>query len=447
MQVTQKNLSDTNVQLVIVADADLLEQAKDDALKELAESVHLQGFRPGKTPLKLVEKNLDPAKLQSQFMDIAMNSMYSLALSKQNLHPVAQPKVTVKKFVPFDALELEIEVEVVGKITLADYKNLKMSQPVVKVTAKDVDEVIESLIAREAERVPVERAAKDGDEVVIDFKGVDTKTKEPINGADGKQFPLTIGSNTFIPGFEPNLIGMKIGEGKSFDIVFPDDYGVKTLQKREVTFTVDLSKISEIKKPTLDDAFAAKVGPFKTVSALKDDIMKQLQIEKERQVDREFIDQVVMKIAEDSKVTIPHVLIEEQIDRIVGEQKQNVLYRSQTWQEFLESEGLTDESFRASVTQDATLRVKAGLVLSEIAEVEKVTVTPEELEIRMQLLKGQYPDPQMQAEIEKPENRRDIASRLLSEKTLEKVRDYALSGSTPSTKTATKPKTVKKPAK
>lgn len=441
MQVTQKNLSDTNVQLTLVADEAMMQEAKQEALEHLADSVRLQGFRKGKAPLNMVEKSVDPSALQTEFLDIAMNRLYVAALDQNNLRPVAQPKVNVKKFVPFDVLELELEVEVVGEIKLADYKKVKIEQPKVTVTAKDVDEVVENLLGREAARVDVDRAAKDGDEVVLGFKGVDTDTKEAINGAEGKDYPLVIGSNTFIPGFEPNLIGMKAGEEKTFDIIFPKDYGVKALQSRKVTFTVTISKVSEIQTPKLTDEFAAKVGPFKTVEDLKNDIKSQLKTEKENQANREFTDKLVMKIAEDSKVAIPKVLVDEQIERMVNEQKQNIMYRGQTWQEFLDAEGLSEEEFRKSLEKDATLRVKAGLVLSEVAEVEKVTVTPEELEVRIQLLKGQYPDPQMQAEIDKPENRRDIVSRILSEKTLSKLHDYATAGAAkPNAKAKAEPK-------
>lgn len=434
MQVTSKNLSDTSVQLTLKADAKMLQAAKEEALNHIAKNLKLQGFREGKAPLALVEKSADPATLQSEFLDIAMNRMYGAALDDQKLRPVAQPKVTVKAFVPFDTLEIEVDVEVIGEVTLADYKNISIAKEAAKVTAKDVNEVIENLLVREAEKVEVTRAAKDGDEVVIDFKGIDAKSKEAIQGADGKDFPLTIGSNTFIPGFEPELIGMKPGEEKTFDIVFPADYGVKALQKRGVTFTVTIKKVNELKQPKLDEAFAAKVGPFKTVDELKEDVKKQLTTEKEYQNEREYSDRLILKIAEESKVAIPTSLLDEQIDRIVLEQKQNLMYRGQTWQEFLENEMLTEDEFRQKQAADAELRVKAGLVLSEIAEKEKITVTPEELEIRMQLLKGQYPDQQMQAELDKPENRRDIMSRLLSEKTIAKLQDYAAKATKPAAK-------------
>ncbi|HUS26476.1 MAG TPA: trigger factor [Nevskiaceae bacterium] len=425
MQVTKKNLSDTKVQLTLTGDAKILQAAKQAALQEVARSLKLQGFRQGKAPLSLVEKQASPAILQTEFLDRAMNQLYIAALNQEKLRPVEQPQVKIKKFVPFDTLEIEAEVEVVGDIKLADYKKIKMAKQPVKVTVKDIDDVLANLRTRAAEKKDVDRASKNGDQVYIDFTGVDAKTKEPINGADGKDYPLVLGSNTFIPGFEPELVGLKSNDEKTFTITFPKDYGVKALQGRKVTFTATVSKVQEVVEPKMDDAFAATIGPFKTVEELKADIKKQLQTEQEHQAERAFTDELVSKIAEGSQVAIPPVLIDEQVDQLINEQKQNLAYRGQTWQEFLETEGQTEEQFRETLRAPAEQRVKAGLVLSEIAEVENIFVTPEELEIRMQLLKGQYTDARMQTELDKPEAKREIASRLKTEKTVAKLVGYA----------------------
>lgn len=425
MQVTKKNLSDTKLQLALVADAKQLQSAKKDALEKLSADLRLPGFRQGKAPAALVEKNINPATLQTEFLDRAVNLMYVTALQQENMRPVAQPEVKIGKFVPFETLEITIEVEVVGEIKLPDYKKMKRAKKVVPVTAKDVDAVIDQLKKREAERKEVDRPAKDGDQVYIDFAGVDAKTKEPIQGADGKDYPLILGSKTFIPGFEENLIGLKTGDEKTFTLTFPKDYGVKTLQNAKVEFAIKVVKIQEIIEPKLDDAFAAKVGPFKTVAELKADVKKQIESERDQEADRAFVDQLVMDIANKTTVAIPAALIDEQLDRIVAEQKQNLMYRGQTWQEFLEGQGVTEEEYLATLRGDAELRVKAGLVLGEIADKEKIDVSIEELDIRMQLLSGQYPDKQMQEELKKPEARREIASRMVSEKTVDKLVGYA----------------------
>jgi trigger factor len=434
MQVSKKNLSETKVQLVLVADAEQLKTVKQATLDHLAHEVKLPGFRQGKAPAGLVEKNVNPATLQTEFLDQAMNLLYVTALQQENLRPVAQPEVKITKFVPFDALEIEATVEVVGEIKLPDYKKIKLAKKEIKITAKDVTEVLKQLTQREAEKKDVERAAKNDDQAVIDFSGVDTKTKEAIAGADGKDYPLLLGSNTFIPGFEENLIGMKAGDEKTFTITFPKDYGVKALQSRKVDFTVTVKKVQEVVEPKIDDAFAAKVGPFKTVDELKADVKKQLESEKDYQNDREYTDELLTKITEQAKVSIPDALIDEQADRLILDQKQNAMYRGQTWKEFLEDQDLTEEKLKEQVRPDAELRVKAGLVLGEIADQEGIDVTPEELEIRMQLLSAQYPDEKMQEELKKPETRREIASRMVSEKTVEKLVGYATATAKPAAK-------------
>lgn len=424
MQVTKKNLSDTKVQLTVSAGADQLQEARKQTLEHLARDMKLPGFRPGKAPAALVEKNANPAALQTEFLDHAMNSVYGAVIDGEKLRPVAQPKVEVKKFVPFDTLELVFEVEVVGEIVLPDYTKMKKTKPAATVTDTDIKGVLAELTKREAEKKDIDRAAKKGDQAWIDFKGVDTKTKEPIKGADGKDYPLTLGSGTFIPGFEDEVMGLAAGAEKTFTITFPADYGVPSLQKRKVDFTVKVNKVQELIEPKIDDAFAAKVGPFKTVAELKADVKKQLEAEQEAQNERAFTDELLLDITKQTKAAIPESLVDEQITRLIAEQKQNLMYRGQTWQEFLDEQKHTEDSYRKSLREDAELRVKAGLVLGEIAEREKIVITPEELDMRIQILKGQYPDAQMQAELDKPESRREIASRLISEKTIHKIKSY-----------------------
>jgi len=425
MQVHKTQTSPTTVKLTITADTGLLDEVHTRVLKRLARNVRIQGFRPGKAPLSLVEKNINQNTLQQEFIDDALNRMYSQALVEEKIRPVAQPNVTVKKFVPFTTLEFEAEVESIGDVKLPDYTKIKLEKKKVEVGAKDVDDVIENLRVRLSEKKDVDRAAKDGDEVWIDFMGRDAKTDESIKGGDGKDYPLVLGSNTFIPGFEPNLVGVKPGEDKEFTLTFPKDYGVQALQGRKVTFKVHVKKVQEVTKPKVDDEFAAKVGPFKTAAELKSDIKKQVTAEREQQNDRDYESELLSKIAEKADVAVPKALVDEEIMRLEREERQNIAYRGQTWQEHLDEEGVSEEEHREKNRAGAEMRVKAGLVLAEIAEKEQVEVSPEELKTRIQLLKGQYTDPAMQAELDKPENQREIASRIMSEKTIDKLVNLA----------------------
>ncbi len=289
MQITRKDLSPTKVELTVAADQQQLQDTKAHVLKDLAKDVNMAGFRKGHAPQALVEKNVDQSVLQSQFLDHAINDLYVAALTQEKLRPVAQPEVSVKKFVPFDALEFTAVVEMIGTIKLPDYKKIKLTKTVETTTEKDVTTVLNDLRTRGSEKKEVKRAAKEGDEVTLDFTGVDAKTKKAIDGAAGTDYPLVLGSGSFIPGFEPEIIGLKAGTEKTFDIVFPKDYGSKDLQSKKVTFTISVKAIKEVALPKLDDAFAAKTGPFKTVAELKADIKKQLQIEKDNQAPNLFL--------------------------------------------------------------------------------------------------------------------------------------------------------------
>lgn len=421
MQVKVTYPSDTQATITIVADETALKSLKEHVLTHFATDAKLPGFRQGKVPLSLVEKNVDQAALQTRFLEEAVEQLYVQAIKSEKVRVVANPQISLKKFVPYTALEFDAEVAVIKSITLPDYTKNKLAKPTVTITGDDVTEVLGRLKAQGAERQPVERPAKNGDEVVIDFKGVDAKTEAPISGADSKDYPLLLGSNTFIPGFEPNLIGMTTGEEKTFVLTFPKDYGVATLANRKVSFTVKVTSVSEVAEPVLDDAFAAKVGPFTSLKELKADIKKQLTVERQREADRDYEAQLVKQIVDKSTVSVPDVLIDEQVERIEQEERQNLAYRGQTWQEHLAEEGVTEEEHHKQKRPVAEERIKTGLVLAEIAEKEKLTVTAEELEIRIQLLKGQYQDKTMQSELDKPENRRDIEARLLTEKTLDRL--------------------------
>jgi len=424
MQISKTDNSPTNVTVSIEAGAAELAPIKNHVLSHFTRTVRVPGFRTGKAPLNLVEKHIDPQRLNEEFIEHSLNELFRRAVDELKLRPVGQPEITIKKFVPYTTLGFEAKFDVVGAVKLANYKTIKLPKPKVEVTAKDVNDVIENLRKQSAERQDVDRAAKGGDEVWIDFAGRDEKD-EPVAGADGKDYPLIIGSNTFIPGFEPNLIGIKAGEEKEFTVTFPKDYGVAALQNKKVTFKVKANKVQEVVLPKVDDEFAKKAGPFDSLKSLKEDIKMQVKSEKQYQVDRQYENDIIKKVSDKSSVEIPETLVENQLMRMEEDEKQNLTYRGLTWQEHLNQEGLTEEQHRDRHRPDAEERVKAGLILSEISDKEGIDVMPEELEIRMQMLKGQYQDPQMQAQLDRPEARQDIAARMLTEKTILKLVEYA----------------------
>jgi trigger factor len=419
MKLKVERPTETQADIIVSAEPEELARIKNRVLKKLAPRVKLAGFRAGKAPIEMIEKNVDQQLFQSEFIDDAINTLYIAALKEERLRPVGQPKVEIKKFVPFTVLEATYELPVVGKVILPNYKKITVKREEVKVGKKEVDEVLANLQLRAAEKIEVKRAAINGDEAWIDFSGVDSR-QQPIKGADGKDYPLALGSNTFIPGFEDNVVGMKIGETKEFTVTFPKDYGVKDLQNSKVTFTVTLNKVTEVKKPKLDDKFAATVGPFKNLDELKTDIKKQLEHEAKHKVERDFEALLINDLADKTKVAIPDSLTQEQEELVLQEVRQNVVQRGMTYEEFLKNQGLTEDEYKKNeVTPEAIRRVKAGLVLSEIGDIEGIDVSPEELEARIQQMKGQYPDKQMQEQLDQPESKREINARLRSEKVIQ----------------------------
>jgi trigger factor len=422
MKIT-RNTNKTVTTLTIDADTDELNQAKSIVLKSVGSTMKLAGFRAGKIPADVVEKNIDPNTLQAEVLNEALNRLYSVALQKEDVRAVAEPKLTVSKFVPYTELQFVVEVQTLGEVKLYDYKQLKLKKEVKTITDKEISDVIESLTKRAATKTAVKRAAKSGDEVVIDFMGVDSKN-QPIAGADGENYPLLLGSNSFIPGFEDNVVGMNQGEEKSFMVTFPKDYGVSSLQNKKVTFTVTLHTVNELILPIVDDSFAAEVGPFKNLEELKADISKQMSFEREREATSKLENDILTNIVEKSVIEIPEVLIAEQVERMVEEEKQKLLYQGQTWEEHLKAEGSTEETHKAGFKDEAVKRIKVGVALSYMSEQEGIEVTPEEVATRQQLMKSQYTDPGIQAELDKPEILRDLRARIATEKTLARLVEY-----------------------
>ncbi len=423
MKSTLTKTDDTNVTVNIVAEAKELADIKASTLRRLGKDLQVPGFREGKAPADMVEKHINHDLLLNEFLDDAMSRLYAAASEQLKLRPVTQPKVEMKKFVPFTDLEFAVSTQVIPPITLGDYKKLKAAVDPVNVTDADIDEVIHNLQLRMATKEDVERAAKDGDQVWIDFDGKDAKG-EAIAGASGKDYPLALGSNTFIPGFESNLVGVKAGDKKEFTLEFPKDYGVKALQGKKVTFNVTVNKVQEVTLPEVDDKLAAEAGPFKTVDELRTDISKQLETEQQTKATQALQNQLIEDLISKSTVSLPETILEGYEQDLMTDLHQNLMYRGITYEEYLKQTEQTEEEHKKSeITPLAEKRAKAGIIMTEVADAEGLTVTPEEVETRITLLKGQYKDDKMQEQLNSEEAKRDIAAQLLSEKTIQRLID------------------------
>lgn len=427
MNVTSKKISTTTYELIFNVSEEALKTSKEHALNKLSKNVKIQGFRNGKAPAHLIEKSIDQSLLQNEFINEALNHSLPDALDQEKLNPVIQPSIELLKFVPYTQVEFKATIKVLGHVKLPEYKKLGVKKNEVKITEDDISQVIKNLQKHLAKKIDVDRDSKKGDQLWIDFEGKNDKG-ELVKGASGKDYPIILGSDTFIPGFEKNLEGLTKEEEKTFTLKFPKDYGVSALRDREVTFTCKINKVQEVQEPELNDELAKQANPsLSTVKDLKEDIKKQLTIERKKQAEQEFENAIVMELSNKTSVDIPEELVLDQIEIVKRDLIQNIVYRGLTYKEYIESLGKTEEEYMQSeLKPEAKRRLVAGIALSYIAEKENITVNPEELELRTQVLKGQYASDQtMQQELNSEEGRRSIASKLLTEKVVAKLKTYA----------------------
>jgi trigger factor len=425
MNVKNTKISETELTLTVTVDQKELEIVKADAVKKLGKAMKVAGFRPGKAPAKVIEKQIEANQLQVEVLQEAIEKHYRAAATKEDIKPLASPEIDVKKFVPFTELEFDAKVEIMPAVKLGDYSKIKKAAAKVTVTAKDINEVVDNLRSRVSEKQSVDRAAKNGDEVTVDFEGVDAKDK-PVSGASGKDYALELGSNTFIPGFEEGLVGLKKGDKKDLKLSFPKDYHAEQLAGTKITFKNTIKEVKEVVLPKADDEFAGKVGPFKSLVDLKKDIEKQLLDQKTQEAEAKVKDEIVEELVKKSKMVLPKLLISDQIQSLQQDMSQNLTYRGITLPEYIKQEGFKDEDDwkEKALKPQAERRVSVGVVLAEVAEKEKLTISEAELKERTALYQAQYQ--QQGTDFSSPEMQREVLSRMLTEKTVNFLYEQAI---------------------
>lgn len=419
MKIKVKNISDVKVRLTISLGKEELDAAQQVALTKLAKDIKISGFRKGKAPLEMVAAQVNPVDLANETMENAVSKAVAEAFLQEGIQALNRPEVNIEKFVPETELEFTAEAEVLPKVELGDYKNLKAKKATVKVSKKEIDDTINRIRANFAEKKEVKRAAKKGDEVIIDFLG--KKDGVAFDGGKAEKFPLELGSNSFIPGFEDGLIGKKAGDELALDLEFPKDYHAAELAGAKVVFEVKIHEVRENILPELDGEFLKKLGDFKTVEDFEKQIKEDLYHQKEHEADDKFKDELVKELAEISKVPVPEVLLDDQKRGIEMDMQQNLMYSGLTLDAYLERLSKTREEWLETDVQEAAkARVKAGLALAELSKVEKVEASFEEVDARIEQLKAQYGKSKEALEqLASDEVRRDLANQLLTEKTVD----------------------------
>lgn len=422
MKSTVKYTSDTRVVVTISVGAEELEAAEQVALKKLSKTTKVNGFRKGHVPLEVLKKHADPNELTQETLENALSRAVAESFLDNSLQALERPEVEVKKFVPGENLEFTAEADVLPQVKLGDYKKLKATKKKIAVEKKDIDDVIERIQKSMAEKKSVTRAAKLGDEAVIDFIG--KKDGEAFPGGTGNDYPLELGSNTFIPGFENALVGLKTGDKKDVELTFPEDYHAADLAGQKVVFETTVKSVSEKALPELNDEFAAKTGPFTSMDELTADIERELLAQKEREANDELKDDLVKQLVAKSKVSVPAVLRDDQVRSIEQDLMQNLMYQGLSIEQYWEQKGFADREawVKGEAEEAASDRIKAGLVLAELSKTLKVEATADELADHLNVYRQQYANnPEMAKRFDEPEIQREVANRLITEKTVDEL--------------------------
>lgn len=419
MKTKLKNISDVKVELTISLGTEELKAAEQVALTKLAKEVKIEGFRKGKAPLELVAAQVDQTILGQETLENALSKAVAEAFLKEDIKAIDRPEVDVKKFIPGTELEFTATTEIMPKVELGDYKNLKVKKDTVEVSKEEVSETIDRILKNFAEKKKVDRESKDGDEVIIDFLG--KKDGVAFDGGKAEKFPLELGSKSFIPGFEEGLIGKKAGDEISLDLEFPKDYHAKDLAGAKVVFEVKIHEVRENALPEINEDFLSKLGEFKTKEEFEKQIEEDLKTQKQAESDEKFKDKLVKKLAEVSKVPVPEILLKDQKQSIELDMQQNLMYSGLSLEDYLERMGKTREEWlEKDVKEAAEIRVKSGLALAELSKVEKVESSLEELDTRIAQLKEQYGNSkEITKQLSSDDVRRNLANQILTEKTID----------------------------
>ncbi len=353
------------------------QSALDKIFKKKQKDLEIDGFRKGCVPKDVYLKKVGIESLYYDAIDVVCNNAYQKALSSSKIKPIIEPLIDVTTV---DQDSVTFEITIIGKpeITLGDYKNLKIKKEEAKVDKKEIDDEIEHLRNEFAEiKVKEDGVVENGDTAVIDFKGfVDG---QELDGGNGENYPLEIGSNTFIPGFESAIVGMKVNETKSLDLKFPDNY-TKDLAGKKVKFDVTLKEIKTRILPEIDDDFFADLGYDKVTNEieLRQEVESILLDRKKQDIEDKYIESILSKIADNMKVEINEEIIHDEIHRMMNQFEEQLKMQGLNLEQYYQFTKMTNEDLHKSMEPEAIKRIKYRFLLEEVADKENIEVTEEE---------------------------------------------------------------------
>ncbi len=400
-----KKLPKSQVEMKITVPAEELEKFLDLAASDLSSDINVAGFRPGKAPRKIVEQKVGSEKVLAHAAEKAVKKSFVDEITKNKIDTIGEPRITITKIAPGNDLEYKAVVSVMPEIIVGNYRSIakKTKKPKSeKAKPEEVEKELQLLRKSRAKVVTVRREARNGDMVEIDFEILmDGKS---IEGGKSSNHPLTIGENYFIPGFEENLAGMKEAEEKEFELSFPDDYHQKNLAGKPATFKVKMKLVQEKDLPAIDDEFAKSLGNFENMEALKKSIAEGLELEHKKKNEEKWRAEALEKIAAGSQMEIPPALIELETEKMMAEFEHNIASMGMSLDTYLENIKKSKSEVAEGWKETATKRVKAALILREIAKSENIEASASEVEEEMNKVLAYYkstPDMEKNVDMEK----------------------------------------------
>ncbi len=422
MNVKSVEKENGKAKVVVEIDKAEFEQALNKAYAKCRKDIMLPGFRKGKAPRKMVESMYGATVFYEDAVNEIFPDIYTKAIVEQELKAVGSPSVSNMDTPDEGGVVLTIETELYPEVTLGQYKGLEVPKHEVKVEESEVDAEVNRMAERNARIETVDRAAANGDTVVIDFEGfVDD---QPFQGGKAEDYSLTLGSGSFIPGFEDALVGAVAGEERDVNVTFPEDYSAKELAGKPAVFKCKVHEVKESIKPELDDEFAKDVSEFDTLDALKDDIRTRFTKSRTEQNDRAFESAAVQMAAANMTCNIPACMIDEQVDHQIEQFAYQLQSQGMKMEDYVKMVGGDLSSLRASMRPMAEQTVRSDILLSEIAHAENLEVTDEEVEEELKKLAEQY-----QMELDKVKSAVDSAavkSDLMGRKAAKLITDSAV---------------------
>ena len=436
-----EKLEKSQVAVTVEVTAEEFEAAVQKAYLKMRNKISVPGFRPGKAPRKMIEKLYGEGVFYSDAVDAALPDAYTQAIGSSGLNVVGYPEVEiVDDQIGKDGFTFKATVAVYPEVELGQYKGVSAVKEEVKVTADDVKERLNQMAERESRLVSVDRKVKKGDTAVIDFEGFDNGVA--FEGGKGENHELEIGSGSFVPGFEDQIIGMKAGE-EDIDTTFPENY-TQDLAGKQVVFHVKVNEVKEKQTPALDDEFAKDVSEFETLKELKDDTKAKITAEREQSAKIAFENALLEKVAGDIKADIPEVMIEEQCRRFLDEFKQRLQAQGIPYDQYCKMTGMDEAKFMEDGREPAVRQVKMDLAIAAIIKAENLDVTDEEIEEKYKSMAEQYG---MELDmLKKYLDAPTVRNQLLNEKAIAVVVDSA-KAEKPAKAEKTEGEEEKKPAK